>query len=92
MLERIHLEDVSSQGYCFQVDMARRAVEGGHRVVEVPITFVERVEGRSKMSRGIVLEALVRVTQWAARRRTQQAAGALRRLLGGRAGRPGRQD
>jgi dolichol-phosphate mannosyltransferase len=81
VLRGIGMADVSSQGYCFQVDMARRAVQRGYRVVEVPITFVERVQGRSKMSRAIVLEALVRVTQWALRRRMQQAAGATRRLL-----------
>jgi dolichol-phosphate mannosyltransferase len=61
--------------------MARRAVACGFRVVEVPITFVERVQGESKMSRAIVGEALVRVTQWAVRRRMQQAAGAMHRLL-----------
>lgn len=81
VLRGIRMTDVSSQGYCFQVDMARRAVQGGLRVVEVPITFVERVQGESKMSRAIVLEALVRVTQWAVRRRMQQAAGAMHRLL-----------
>jgi dolichol-phosphate mannosyltransferase len=58
------LEDVQSQGYCFQVDLAWRAVRGGFRVVEVPITFVERELGRSKMSGGVVREALWRVTEW----------------------------
>jgi dolichol-phosphate mannosyltransferase len=80
VLRDVHLEDVASQGYCFQVDMARRVLAAGHRVVEVPITFVERTEGRSKMTRGIVLEALLRVTAWGATRRTQQTAGAWRRL------------
>jgi dolichol-phosphate mannosyltransferase len=81
VLAQVHLEDVHAQGYCFQVDMARRAVDAGFRVVEVPITFVERVQGRSKMSRAIVVEALVRVTQWGVQRRTRQAAGAMHRLL-----------
>jgi dolichol-phosphate mannosyltransferase len=85
----VHLADVSSQGYCFQVDMARRVHEAGYRVVEVPITFVERVEGRSKMSRAIVAEALVRVTQWGFERRMRRGAGAMHRLL---AGPLGRQD
>ncbi|MGP3970555.1 polyprenol monophosphomannose synthase [Streptomyces sp. 6N223] len=58
------LKDVASQGYCFQVDLAHRAVRAGHRVVEVPITFVERRHGDSKMSRDIVIEALWRVTAW----------------------------
>jgi dolichol-phosphate mannosyltransferase len=80
VLRDVHLEDVASQGYCFQVDMARRVLAAGHQVAEVPITFVERAEGRSKMTRGIVVEALVRVTAWGATRRMQQTAGAWRRL------------
>lgn len=63
-LEGLGLEEVASAGYCFQVDLARRAVRQGFRVVEVPITFVEREFGDSKMSRDIVVEALWRVTQW----------------------------
>jgi dolichol-phosphate mannosyltransferase len=55
---------VASQGYCFQVDLAWQVWRAGHRVVEVPITFVERVRGESKMSRAIVAEALWRVTVW----------------------------
>ncbi len=60
----LDLEVVQSQGYCFQVDLAWRAVRGGFRVVEVPITFVEREIGTSKMSGSVVREALWRVTQW----------------------------
>jgi dolichol-phosphate mannosyltransferase len=83
-LRDVHLEQVASQGYCFQVDMARRVLGAGHRVVEVPITFVERTEGRSKMSRAIVVEALLRVTAWAVQVRMQQTAGARgRRRSGG---------
>ncbi|MGW7578081.1 polyprenol monophosphomannose synthase [Streptomyces sp. NPDC054765] len=63
-LKGLGLDDVSSQGYCFQVDLARRAVQAGYHVVEVPITFVERELGDSKMSRDIVVEALWRVTAW----------------------------
>src|SRR5205085_10534051 len=48
-LQRIPLEEVQSQGYCFQIDLARRAVGLGLTVVEVPITFVEREHGASKM-------------------------------------------
>ena len=72
LLEQINLDTVSSQGYCFQVDLARRAVREGATVVEVPITFVERVYGSSKMSGWIVREALWRVTQWSAVLRWQQ--------------------
>ena len=63
-LERMDLSTVSSQGYCFQVDLTRRASAAGLRIVEVPITFVEREQGNSKMSGAIVTEALWRVTQW----------------------------
>lgn len=63
-LRKIGLDNVESQGYCFQIDMALRAVQAGLKVVEVPITFVERTRGRSKMSNAIVREALWRVAQW----------------------------
>ncbi|PCE15283.1 dolichol-phosphate mannosyltransferase [Microbacterium sp. SZ1] len=68
-LRRIDLFDVASQGYCFQVDLLWRALERGLRVVEVPITFVERVHGESKMSGAIVTESLSLVTWWGLRRR-----------------------
>ncbi|MDP9844434.1 polyprenol monophosphomannose synthase [Streptosporangium lutulentum] len=63
-LEKIGLDDVESQGYCFQVDLTLRTVRDGLRVAEVPITFVDRTIGTSKMNRGIVAEALWRVTTW----------------------------
>jgi dolichol-phosphate mannosyltransferase len=77
-LEGLDLASVNSQGYCFQVDLARRAVRAGYRVVEVPITFVERTHGRSKMSRAIVREALLRVSVWGLHHRVKQ----LRSLAG----------
>jgi dolichol-phosphate mannosyltransferase len=67
VLDSLPLSTVASQGYCFQVDLAWRAWRAGWRVVEVPITFVERERGESKMSRSIVLEALWRVTWWGIR-------------------------
>jgi dolichol-phosphate mannosyltransferase len=76
-LEAIDLETVRSQGYCFQVDLTRRALAAGLRVAEVPITFVEREHGESKMSRAIVAEALWRVTVWGVQRRASQAIAAL---------------
>lgn len=63
-LEAIDLDVVRSQGYCFQVDMLRHILAAGLHVVEVPISFVERECGKSKMSAGIVGEALWRVTRW----------------------------
>jgi dolichol-phosphate mannosyltransferase len=68
VLEELDLTEVASQGYCFQVDMAWRAVQAGFRVREVPITFTERARGSSKMNRAIVTEALWRVTRWGAAR------------------------
>jgi dolichol-phosphate mannosyltransferase len=63
-LRKLDLHEVASQGYCFQVDLAWRAMQRGLKVTEVPITFVERTQGASKMSRKIVFEALWRVTAW----------------------------
>jgi dolichol-phosphate mannosyltransferase len=63
-LGKIGLENVESVGYCFQIDLVRRAVQADLTVAEVPITFVERTHGASKMSKAIVLEALWRVTRW----------------------------
>jgi dolichol-phosphate mannosyltransferase len=73
-LRKIALDEVESQGYCFQIDLAVRAIRSGLRVIEVPITFVERVHGTSKMSRAVVAEALWRVTVWGitGRRRSPQ--------------------
>ena len=76
-LRRLDLHTVASQGYCFQVDLAWRTVQRGMVVKEVPITFVERSVGNSKMSKAIVAEALLRVTQWGA----QQRLRSLRRAL-----------
>ena len=63
-LKQLELDTVSSQGYCFQVELAWQLERTGHRIAEHPITFVERATGRSKMHSGIVLEALLRVTGW----------------------------
>jgi dolichol-phosphate mannosyltransferase len=69
VLETLTLHEVESQGYCFQIDLAWRALQSGFRVVEVPITFTERERGSSKMSNAIVAEALWKVTQWGVERR-----------------------
>jgi dolichol-phosphate mannosyltransferase len=68
-LAQMNIDGVESQGYCFQVDMAWRAVNANLRVTEVPITFVERELGESKMDGSIVKEALWRVTQWGIEKR-----------------------
>ncbi|BBA95933.1 putative glycosyltransferase [Actinacidiphila reveromycinica] len=74
-LESLGLGDIASAGYCFQVDLAWRAVKAGFHVVEVPITFVERERGDSKMSRNIVAEALWRVTAWGVGARASKITG-----------------
>jgi dolichol-phosphate mannosyltransferase len=61
VLETIDLDAISSRGYAFQIETTYRALRAGFRVVEVPIAFVDREEGGSKMSRAIVLEAVWRV-------------------------------
>jgi dolichol-phosphate mannosyltransferase len=78
-LEALSLEDVNSAGYCFQVDLAWRAVRRGFVVTEVPIGFVERELGTSKMSGSIVREALWRVTVWGVAHRFGQLRGLLGR-------------
>lgn len=80
-LRGLDLASVESAGYCFQVDLTRRAVAAGLDVVEVPITFVERELGQSKMDQSIVRESLGRITVWGVQRRTDQ----VRERLSGRA-------
>ena len=58
VLETIDLDAVEAKGYAFQIELTYRAIQAGFRVVEVPILFRDRTEGKSKMSRGIFLEAV----------------------------------
>ncbi|WP_395110100.1 polyprenol monophosphomannose synthase [Actinomadura sp. SCN-SB] len=74
-LEKIGLEGVDSRGYCFQIDLALRALREGLRVVEVPITFVDRVHGTSKMSGDVFAEAAWRVTRWGVENRLGRLRG-----------------
>jgi dolichol-phosphate mannosyltransferase len=67
-LQRIDLSRIESRGYCFQIDMTLRVIDAGLSVGEVPITFTDRVAGRSKMSGSIVVEAMLRVTGWGIQR------------------------
>ncbi|NYI41400.1 polyprenol monophosphomannose synthase [Demequina lutea] len=67
-LRQLDLAAVESQGYCFQVDMTWRTLLAGGSVAEVPITFVERDLGASKMSGAIIREALTKVTEWGIQR------------------------
>ena len=71
-LRTISLNQVESTGYCFQIDLTLRVADAGLRIVEVPITFVERERGASKMSNSIIAEAFWRVAQWGVARRLRQ--------------------
>ena len=80
LLRRMLERPVTSQGYCFQIDMTRRAADLGARIAEVPITFREREHGRSKMSAGIIREALLKTTAWGLGRRWGQIVSGIERL------------
>lgn len=79
VLRTVDLSTIDSRGYCFQVDMTLRVLDAGRAVVEHPITFREREAGESKMSRGIVVEAMLNVTSWGVRRRVKALRGRGRR-------------
>jgi len=64
LLKKMELGSIRSEGYCFQIEMTRRAIARGGSVAEIPITFIERVHGKSKMSVAIALEAVIRITAW----------------------------
>jgi dolichol-phosphate mannosyltransferase len=63
-LRAIDLNGIDSAGYCFQIDMTLRTLQAGLSITEVPITFVERELGASKMSNAVIIEAFTRVAQW----------------------------
>lgn len=75
VLKALDFDQIQSHGYCFQVDMARSVLEHGGEIREVPITFVERTAGESKMSGNIVAEALLKVTGWGVEKRSAQFLG-----------------
>ena len=81
-LRGISLDEVASAGYCFQIDLVWRTLRNGYRVVEVPIEFVEREFGDSKMSKNIVVEALIRTTLWGIEYRLGQLTGGVRKAIG----------
>ncbi len=63
-LRKIDLRGIQSAGYCFQIDMTLRVLQRGMTITEVPITFVERERGASKMSNTVIIEAFTRVARW----------------------------
>ena len=64
LLKKMNLQAIASQGYGFQIEMTREALRVGASIIEIPITFIERTMGKSKMSNKIVREAIVNVTKW----------------------------
>ncbi|MFA5919183.1 MAG: polyprenol monophosphomannose synthase [Candidatus Nanopelagicaceae bacterium] len=77
LLKRIKIESITSDGYCFQIEMVRAAHAGDGTFAQEPITFVERELGKSKMSKRIVVEALTKVTRWAVESRVRNNADKL---------------
>ena len=72
-LEGMGLDGIEASGYGFQVELVRRAIRSGFTIAEVPIEFVEREYGDSKMSGGIVAEAMLLTTRWGLAYRFGQA-------------------
>ncbi len=77
LLNSLNLKDMNATGYCFQIEMAMAADLAGAMATQVPITFVERINGVSKMSKAIVVEALTQTTRWALMRRLRPNADKL---------------
>lgn len=78
-LRRLALDEVESQGYCFQTDLTWRAARDGMSIVEVPITFTEREFGSSKMSSDVVRESMMSISGWGLRHRMAQLRGLINR-------------
>jgi dolichol-phosphate mannosyltransferase len=77
LLESLNLSQMTATGYCFQIEMALASHLAGARTTQIPITFVERINGVSKMSRAIVIEALIQTTRWGVTRRLKPNADKL---------------
>ncbi len=75
ILRRLNLRDIRANGYVFQIDMTRRVASVGGHILEVPIVFPERLRGVSKMTAGIVVEAMRSVTVWGLRRMLKTVKG-----------------
>ena len=77
LLHSLNLKDMDATGYCFQIEMAMAADLAGAAATQVPITFVERINGVSKMSKAIIIEALAQTTRWGLMRRLRPNADKL---------------
>ena len=80
-LEKLDLDSVRSTGYVFQTDMVTRTLRAGLTIREVPIEFIERERGASKMSPSVATESLKRITWWGLRERRDQLRRGLRRAV-----------
>lgn len=79
-LERLNLEDIDSKGYVFQVDLAWRSEQAGFKIVEVPITFIEREIGDSKMDGNIIFDSMTKVSSWGIKSRGKKVSEFVKKL------------
>lgn len=77
LLHRLNLSTMKANGYCFQIEMAMACHVASAHMIEVPITFVERINGKSKMSPAIAMEAFLQTTLWAVRSKLRRNADKL---------------
>ena len=78
-LQKINLEGIDSKGYVFQVDLAWRSEQAGLKIVEVPITFVEREIGSSKMNGNIIVDSMTKVTRWGLTARAERVRSLIKK-------------
>lgn len=78
-LQKLNLEGIDSKGYVFQVDLAWRSEQAGLKIVEVPITFVEREIGSSKMDGNIIVDSMTKVTRWGLGTRAERVRSLLKK-------------
>lgn len=78
-LQKLNLEGIDSKGYVFQVDLAWRSEQASLKIVEVPITFVEREIGSSKMDGNIIVDSMTKVTRWGLTARIERVRSLIKR-------------
>lgn len=78
-LQKLNLEGIDSKGYVFQVDLAWRSEQAGLKIVEVPITFVEREIGSSKMDGNIIVDSMTKVTRWGLTARSERVRSLIKK-------------
>lgn len=78
-LQKLNLEGIGSKGYVFQVDLAWRSEQAGLKIVEVPITFVEREIGSSKMDGNIIVDSMTKVTRWGLTARAERVRSLIKK-------------